>query len=609
MRLIVTEKPSVAAAICKALGIVEDKKHSGYIEGRDTMATWCLGHLVEMAPPEAYDEKYRKWSVETLPVIPVEWKFQVKEARKKQFSVVKRLLNDKRVDEIVCATDAGAEGELIFRLVYLEAGCRKSFKRLWISSMEEDAIKHGMESLLPGDRYNDLYEAALCRAKADWLIGMNGTRYFTAVYRGKVKKVGRVQTPTLAMIEERDKEIREFVSVPYYTVELEKDGMVIRSDRFESREEAEEVLNSCRDAEIKVTSVVKKEVRTAKPKLFDLTSLQREANRVFGFTAKQTLDYLQSLYEEKLTTYPRTDSRYLTDDMISSMANRLSIVRMKTGMGDEKPDINAVLNSSRVTDHHAIIITCEVLKADFNTIPESERKILELVMVRMAEATSRDAVTVKTDIGLECAGTGFHTTIEETVQAGFREYTDRFRSKYGKERASKDNGFEVCRADTGYTPSGRVIANPATYPLREQLCLTGSMLPAGWEGRIRKDATKAPACFTESTLLGAMEKAGADETCKEAERTGLGTPATRADIIEKLIHDGYVMRTGKKLSVTDEGRKLVALLPSRIKSASYTAEWANRLAEIAAGKREAGDFMKSIENEVRQMVSGNEGER
>ena len=578
MKLIITEKPSQAAAICAALGVNEEKKHDGYIEGGDTIATWCLGHLVEMAPPESYGEQYKKWSYETLPIIPKDWKSMVKQATRRQFSIVKKLMLRKDT-EIVCATDAGREGELIFRLVYSAAGCNKTFKRLWISSMEESAIKYGMEHLQPGSSYDNLYEAALCRARADWLIGMNGTRLFSTLYKGKVKKVGRVQTPTLAMITERDKEIAEFKKETYFVVEIESDGIRIRSEKYETKEEAEAALKAYEGQDLKVTSVTEKEIRTAPPKLFDLTSLQREANKMFGFTAKQTLDYLQSLYEKKLATYPRTDSRYLTDDMESTAGNLLFIVKTLTGMCDEKPDIKRILNSSKVSDHHAVIITAEMARAKMDEIPDGEKKVLELIMLRMVEATSKGSITFKTETELECAGAVFRASSEEQKQKGFRKYTEQFKAKYG-------------------------IAVKDKQPQRK--LTAGEIIPAGaWTGSVKEDATKPAQRYTEATLLAAMEKAGAEETSKDAERKGLGTPATRADIIEKLIRDGYVKRTGKKLESTDEGKKLVSILPDRLKSPSYTAEWENRLAEIAKGETSPRVFMECIETEVQQMVEEN----
>ncbi len=581
MQLLVTEKPSVASAICNALGISDGTKHDGYIEGKDIIATWCKGHLVEMADPESYDLTYKKWSCDTLPIIPGKWKYRIKQATKKQYSIVKSLMKRDDIDSICNCCDAGREGELIFRLVYQEAGCDKPVKRLWISSMEEGAIKYGMENLLPGDHYDSLYAAALCRAKADWLIGMNGTRLFSCIYRGKVKKVGRVQTPTLAMIVKREAEIKGFKKTMYYVAELQKDGLIIKSDRFTTKEEAEEALKRCEGKPITVTGVTKKEIRTAPPKLFDLTTLQREANKVFGFTAKQTLDYLQSLYEKKLVTYPRTDSRFLTEDMASSAANMENLIKGITGWGDENPDIKRILDSKKVSDHHAVIPTPEIARAKMDEIPDAERKILELVMLRVAEATSTESVSVKTDIALDCAGTTFHTSMEEQVKAGFKAYTAKFKEKYVK------------NAQSGKAPGS----------MKEQLSCAGSVLPSGWDGTVKEDPTKPPAYYTESTLLSAMEKAGADETTKDAERRGLGTPATRADIIEKLVHDGYVKRIGKKIQATEDGIKLISYLPDRIKSPSYTAEWENRLAEIAKGETSAHVFMECIETEVKQMVA------
>ena len=351
----------------------------------------------------------------------------------------------------------------------------------------------------------------------------------------------------------------------------------LRSDRFPTREAAETALAGCTGHEIRVTSVDQKEVCSAPPKLFDLTALQREANKMFGFTAKQTLDYLQSLYEKKLATYPRTDSRYLTDDMESSAGNLLSIVKSFTGMGDDKPDIKRILNSSRVSDHHAVIITPEVVRAKQDELPDSERKILELIMLRMAEATATGSIAIKTEIQFECAGSIFKTSYEEPIQKGFKAYTEQFKQTHGISKQEKD-------------PPKRHFKQGDTIP------------PTGWTGSVKEDVTKPAQHFTESTLLNAMEKAGTNETSKDAERKGLGTPATRADIIEKLIHDGYVKRTGKKLEATDEGIKLITIIPDRLKSPSYTAEWENRLAEIANGTTSPHIFMECIETEVRQMA-------
>ena len=436
MKLIITEKPSQAAAICAALGVKEEKKHDGYIEGNGIIATWCLGHLVEMAPPESYSDQYRRWSYDTLPIIPKDWKYQIKQTTRKQFNTVKGLLL-RQDTEPVCATDAGREGELIFRLVYNESHCSKPYSRLWISSMEEAAIRYGMDYLQPGSSYDNLYEAALCRAKADWLIGMNGTRLFSTLYKGKVKKVGRVQTPTLAMIVDRDAEIAGFKKKTYYIVEIESDGIRIRSDRFPAKETAEAALAGYQGHDIKVTSVGQKEIHSAPPKLFDLTALQREANKMFGFTAKQTLDYLQSLYEKKLATYPRTDSRYLTNDMESSASNLIGLVKTMTGLGDDNPDIKRILNSAKVSDHHAVIITPEAARAKMEELPDSERKILELIMLRMAEATSKESVTIKTELQFECAGSIFKSSYDESKTKGFRAYTEQFKKDHGIARPEK----------------------------------------------------------------------------------------------------------------------------------------------------------------------------
>ena len=591
MRLIITEKASVAASISSALGMAETKKHDGYIEAGSNTVTWCVGHLIEMAEPAAYSEEYKKWNLDKLPIIPEKYRYDVKKETRKQFETVKKLLKSlKDGDELVEATDSGREGELIFRLVYLMSGCHKPFKRLWISSMEEAAIRYGMQNLLPGDRYDNLYQAALCRQKADWLIGMNGTRLFTCLHRGKVKKVGRVQTPTLAMITERDQEIADFRKEPFYTVELNDGKIHMRSDHLKTKEEAEILAKKCEGQPVSVKGYITKEVISAPPKLFDLTALQREANNIFSFTAKQTLNYLQSLYEKKLVTYPRTDSRYLTEDMISTAANMVSLVRSMIGMGDAVPDINRILDSKKVTDHHAIIPTAQIAGAKMNELPDSERKILELIMLRMAEATSKPCITEKMNVDFECAGTLFHSVFEESKQKGYKAYTEMFHEKYSGSESEHENEDEEISQNTSF--------DIMTH-------LPGSVLSGNYTSEVKSGTTKPRPHYTEATLLNAMETAGVSETDKDAERKGLGTPATRADIIEKLVRDGYVKRKGKTLTATEEGMYLISIVPERLKSPVYTAEWENKLSLIAKGEASPEDFLNGIEQEVRQMTAEN----
>ena len=582
MDLVISEKPSVAQALAKVLGAKE--RCNGYLKGGGYIVSWCVGHLVEPAMPEAYDEAYRRWSYGTLPILPRQWKYTVKKDTKEQFMVLKRLLHDKEVSSVICATDAGREGELIFRLVYEQAGCRKPFRRLWISSMEESAIRAGFAGLKPGSDYDDLYRSALCRQQADWLVGLNGTRLFTVLYGGKTLKVGRVQTPTLAMLVDREEEIRSFQKKPFYTVRLTGGGVEAVSEKYPDRAMAEELAARCAGAEAKVSSVLSEEKSVSPPRLYDLTTLQRDANRIFGFTAKQTLDYTQSLYEKKLCTYPRTDSQYLSDDMEQTAKNVLaaagSAFPYLKKADAAQADFKRVMDSSKVSDHHAIIPTVEIGKASLSELPEGERKVLALLAVRIAAATAQKHRYRSIKAEIECAGGSFTVSGKTVVCEGFREWEAALRRQF-KVAAQKEEGSDDAA------------------PLPE---LTEGMTLSGVEAAVSEGFTQPPKRFTEDSLLSAMERAGAEDMGDDVERKGLGTPATRADVIEKLVQDGFVKREKKLMIPTDDGIKLITVLPEVVRSPKLTADWENALALVAKGGYPAEQFMDGIREMVTNLV-------
>ena len=564
-KLIITEKPSVAANIYKALGIKDTGNNKGYIEDENYVVSWCFGHLIELAEPSAYGEKYSKWNYETLPIIPDVWKHNVKEDTREQFELLKTLLNRDDIEPVE-ATDCGREGEAIFRLVYEMAGCTKPFERLWISSMEEDAIKEGFKNLKPGKDYDNLYDSARCRQEADWLVGINGTRLFSTLY-GKTLKVGRVQTPTLATLVNRDSEIKEFMKEPYYTVHIVKDRMDAVSEHMKNKEEAEDVARKCNGKPATLVSVTEEEKIVSPPLLYDLTTLQRDANRLFGYTAKQTLEYTQSLYEKRLLTYPRTDSRYLSDDMEDTARKVLSIVRKEFDFigKDGLENYGKILNSRKVSDHHAIIPTVEIAGADLNTIPNTEKNILALVAVRLATAVGEPNKYTAVRAVLSCAGVEFTLKGKAIAKAGWKETAENFRRAFGLEVREKDSILPVL-------VEGQVFLDV--------------------ESKTVEDYTKPPKAFTEDTLLSSMERAGCEDMADDVELKGLGTQATRADIIEKLVTDGFVRREKKNLIPTEDGIKLISVLPDTLKSASLTAEWENELAKIAKGKADPDAFLE-----------------
>lgn len=590
MRLVIAEKPSVAAFISDVIGA--GNKRDGYREGNGFLVSWCFGHLVELASPDAYDGALKKWDYGNLPIIPENWKYGIKEDTKKQFDILQSLMKRPDVTEIIEATDAGREGELIFRLVYRKAGCTKPIKRLWISSMEESAIREGFNDLKPGSDFDHLYESALCRQRADWLVGINGTRLFTVLYGGKVLKVGRVQTPTLAMIVDREKQITGFVKKPYYQLELVSDGFRAVSEQYKDKIKAEKLLKECAGDDAIVLSV-KEEKKTVKPpKLYDLTSLQRDANKLFGFTAKQTLDHTQSLYEKKLVTYPRTDSRYLTDDMEDTAACVITAIRSElsylSDKGGSEVNIRRVMNSKKVTDHHAIIPTAEIGRGVPDNLTDGEVRILNLIAVRLLEATGSDHIYLSRKAEIECGGILFYASGKETIEPGFKVYGDNLKKYFriGKPKADdpeSDGGEDIPLTEL---KENQVISRPSA--------------------NIKEGFTKPPARYTEDSLLSAMERAGAEDTDEDAERKGLGTPATRADIIEKLVSDGFVKREKKSLVPTEDGAKLMEVLPDNLKSARLTSEWENALFRVAKGEISEEAFMNNIRRMVASLVKNNE---
>ena len=582
MQLVIAEKPSVAKSIAEVLGATD--RQDGYFEGSGYLVSWCIGHLIELAQPESYGEQWKKWTYDSLPVKPEQWQYEIKKDTKEQYDVLYELLHDSRVETVVCATDAGREGELIFRLVYEKAGCSKPMKRLWISSMEESAIREGFENLKPGRDYDHLYHSALCRQEADWLVGINGTRLFTVLYGGKVLKVGRVQTPTLAMLVERESKIMNFKKEQYFMAHILCGGVDAVTERINSKTEAENVVGACQNGQALVTSVVKEEKAVAPPKLYDLTTLQRDANRLFGFTAKQTLEYTQSLYEKKLVTYPRTDSQFLSDDMEMTAENVIKAIFDTMTFVPQvmfNPDTKRVLNSKKVTDHHAIIPTVEIALADLKTLPETERKILSLVANRLLCATGEKHLYETVKAELTCGGYVFHTSGKSVLKNGWKDFEEAFKKSFKttEERTASSEQEEKKLPE-----------------------LSEGMIFDGVQTKISEHYTTPPKHYTEDSLLSAMERAGSEDMDDDVERKGLGTPATRADIIEKLVKDGFVKREKKQMIPTEDGIKLITVLPDVVKSPKLTANWENALTLVAKGEMEREDFMADIVEMVEELI-------
>ena len=563
MQLVITEKPSVAMSIAKVLGV--KNRQNGYIEGNSYIISWCVGHLVGLVSPEIYDEKYKKWDMEDLPIFPKEFKHYVLPKVKKQFSILKTLMNRKDINEVINACDAGREGELIFRLVYKQAKCKKDIKRLWISSMEDRAIKEGFENLKEGHDYDNLFASATARAKADWLVGMNLSRLYSLLYKQNYS-VGRVQTPTLALMVKREGDIQSFKKEKYYTVELDLDDFSLTTERIDNPDIAEQLKNLVPET-IKIDYVEEKE-KITKPDLpFDLTTLQRECNRYFGYSAKQSLDYAQSLYEKKLITYPRTDSRYLTEDMITSLVNNI------LGKNDFDMDrIKVIFNSKKVTDHHAIIPTASASIEEIESLPESEKRVFKLIKNKLHASFSYPLKEKLTKIITEFDGFEFITKGKTVIDEGFTKYLEDYKPK-----DKKDNPLP--------------IVNPGDeFSIKEKT--------------IKEKYTQPPKPYTEESLLKAMEIAGKGEIDKgiEVERVGLGTPATRAGIIENLIYKKYIKREGKNLIPTHLGLAVISIVAKELKNAKLTSDWETSLYYISKGKSREEDFLQDIEAFIAKQI-------
>ncbi len=574
-QLVIAEKPSVARSIAAVIGATE--KQTGYWQGGGYLVSWCIGHLVSFAEAGQYDEKYCKWKYEDLPILPQPWQFIVPDEKKQQFEVLRALLNRPDVDSVTAATDAGREGELIFRFVYQMAGCTKPVKQLWVSSMEDAAIREGFANLRPDSDYDALYQSALCRAKADWLVGINATRLFSVLYH-KTLTVGRVQTPTLKMLVDRDAKILRFQKEKYYTVGIHSGSLKADSGCIADAETANSLKEKCTSAVAVCTSVKREKKTEQPPKLYDLTTLQREANRLFGFTAKQTLDYAQQLYEKKLLTYPRTDSQYLTEDMGQTaqhlVSDLLGLLPFAQGLG-LTPEVGRILNSKKVSDHHAIIPTSEFVKQGFTGLAESESKLMNLVCSKLLCAVAAPHEYETVTAVFSCAGNEFTAKGKTVLIPGWKEIDQRFRA--------------TLKADT----EEEVLNALPELAEGQNFSVTTDIL---------EHFTSPPKAYTEDTLLSAMERAGAEDMPEEAERKGLGTPATRAAILEKLVQMGFVQRKGKQLVPTKDGINLAVVLPESLTSPALTAEWENRLTEIAKGSADPDEFMAEIEAQVRQLV-------
>ena len=579
MKLVIAEKPSVAMSLAAVLGANEKK--DGYLEGGSYLVSWCVGHLLELAQPEAYGEQYAKWRYGDLPILPEEWKYEVPKDKKKQLDLLCRLMKDKRVESVVCATDAGREGELIFRLVYEHAGCKKPMERLWISSMEDAAIRDGFEHLRPGSDYDKLYDAAVCRAGADWLIGINATRLFSVLY-GVTLNVGRVMSPTLALLVQREADIRAFTSKPFYVPEITCGGFTASGEKLSGKNEAEKICMDC-DGQGALVLSVEKQVKTVQPpRLYDLTTLQRECNRIYGYTAQQTLDYVQSLYEKKLATYPRTDSQYLTEDMQATAASLVLWLRehMPFGKGcTREPDIDRVTDGSKVTDHHAIIPTVEIARTDLSELPSGERDVLTLIAARLLSATVQahrfEAVTAV----LDCQGNSFTAKGKTVLQAGWKEVERLYRMGLKESKPEDDENMD------------------ASLPMLQEGQIFETV-----SASVREGKTSPPKHYTEDSLLAAMETAGTEDMPEDAERKGLGTSATRAATLEKLVSAGFVQRKKKQLIPTEKGTNLILVLPDNIKSPMLTAEWESMLKQVERGEVPAKDFMDGIADMSRALV-------
>ena len=577
--LIITEKPSVARTISKVLGAAA--RRDGYLEGGGYLISWCVGHLVELAPPGAYDPRLERWDRADLPILPEKWQYLVSSSTKRQFDVLCKLMHWADVDRIVCATDAGREGELIFRLVYHQCNCRKPVSRLWISSMEDAAIRAGFANLKPSTEYDSLYKAALCRERADWLVGINATRLFSCLH-GVTLNVGRVMTPTLAMTVEREAAIAAFKPEPFYIIQLQTGGCMASSERFKDKSQAEELLAECRKSSQTVVQKSERRERSERPPaLYDLTTLQRDANRLLGYSAQQTLDYTQALYEKKLVTYPRTDSRYLTEDMAAGLLGLVMDTAVAFGFRGAIPvHGKQVINSKKVSDHHAILPTQSVAGADLSSLPAGEASILRLIVARLLAAVGEPYRYAEITVQFECAGQTFTAKGKTVLDKGWKAVE---RAVFGDTAENVEENLDVLTE----------AQDKKTLPIMD--------------AQLKEGRTTPPKHFTEDTLLAAMESAGADTMPEEAERRGIGTPATRAATIEKLVQKGFLSREGggkaKHLIPSEKGRTLIAAMPEQLKSPAMTAEWETKLTQIEKGQYAPEQFMEEIESMMKTLVN------
>jgi DNA topoisomerase-3 len=579
LKLVICEKPSVAKATAAVLGA--NKRNDGYIEGSGYIVSWCYGHLVELAPPTDYGEEYRHWDKDALPILPEEWKYTAQKDKKEQIGILRSLMARSDVESVVNACDAGREGELIFRLVYEYCGCRKPVQRLWISSMEDAAIRKGFAELKDGTEYENLYNAALCRARADWAVGMNVTRLLSCLYMSTLP-VGRVMSPTLAMIVAREEAVSSFISEPFYTTVIDTGSFLASGERLKTSGEAEAMRLACDGSDAAVISVEKKEKSEAPPKLYDLTTLQRDANRLLGYTAQETLAYAQSLYEKKLITYPRTDSRYITGDMEATALSVVGTVGDVFPFADASftPDLSCVINDAKVSDHHAIIPTKECVKADLGSVPSGERTLLTLIaaglLCAVGEAHRFEAVTAI----LECGKNRFTAKGKTVMQNGWRAIDRSFRASL---KESPDDGSGSDDTALPDLSDGQVFSSISAS--------------------VREGKTSPPKRYTDDTLLAAMETAGAEDFPDDAERKGLGTPATRAGVIEKLIRTGFAERKKKMIVPTGKGKDIIPILPDEIKSPRLTAEWEQQLKKVERGEVTGRDFMDGITSLIKGIIA------
>ena len=578
--LVIAEKPSVAQSYAKNLSAY--KREDGYLEGESCIVSWCLGHLAEYAQPEEYDPKYEKWQFDDLPILPEAWKLKVSKDKKKQFDVLKGLMNRSDVEYLVNGCDAGREGELIFQRVYVLAGCRKPVKRLWISSMEDAAIQKGFQTMKSEEEYKNLCMAAVCRAQADWLIGMNGTRAYTTRYFKRLV-VGRVQTPTLAMLAERQERIEHFQKEAFYKVALTDGKLTVVSENIANEEAADLFAALCNGSTAVVTQMKKERKKSFPPKLYDLTSLQREANRYFGYTAKRTLDMLQELYEEKLVTYPRTDSQFVTEDMkdtVEELVGKMPVLLPFIDYGQLGHGVKRVINNAKVSDHHAILPTKEAVEKGISDLPSDKKNLMMLICQQLVQATGEEYLYEQTDITVKCQEHDFKARGKMPVQMGFKEVEKAF-----KKQCVKAEPVDEREKDTSI---------PEGYEEGMNLCPVKAEKTTHY--------TSPPKPFNEDTLLAAMETAGNKEFDSETEKKGLGTPATRASIIEKLVSSGYAQRKGKQILPSTEGKELVKVMPEYLKSAVMTAEWENQLLLMEKGEITDTQFMGEITSLVRKIL-------